>query len=124
MIRNAGVSGDINVTRWYSDNGGRWPTGLQPATAINPDLVGEVRMILLPRLTPNWDVQRTFQIRPDPNQSIPRWRCLERQNSAFRCPFVVGQSNGRDAAVEKSAENDFEARRPHPEEQNVFLRVI
>src|SRR5215471_12367123 len=28
--------------------GGRWPTGLQTPTTINPDLVGEVRMILAP----------------------------------------------------------------------------
>jgi Carboxypeptidase regulatory-like domain/TonB-dependent Receptor Plug Domain len=46
----AGVSaGNINVQRdGIPITGGRWPTGLQPATAINPDLVGEVRMILAP----------------------------------------------------------------------------
>jgi hypothetical protein len=46
----AGVSaGNINVQRdGIPITGGRWPTGLQPATTINPDLVGEVRMILAP----------------------------------------------------------------------------
>lgn len=46
----AGVAaGNINVQRdGIPITGGRWPTGLQPATAINPDLVGEVRMILAP----------------------------------------------------------------------------
>jgi hypothetical protein len=46
----AGVAaGNINVQRdGVPITGGRWPTGLQPATAINPDLVGEVRMILAP----------------------------------------------------------------------------
>src|SRR5215510_14967634 len=46
----AGVAaGNINVQRdGIPITGGRWPTGLQPATTINPDLVGEVRMILAP----------------------------------------------------------------------------
>src|SRR5689334_3517344 len=46
----AGVAaGNINVQRdGIPITGGRWPTGLQPATSINPDLVGEVRMILPP----------------------------------------------------------------------------
>src|SRR5712691_2146185 len=46
----AGVAaGNINVQRdGIPVTGGRWPTGLQPATTINPDLVGEVRMILAP----------------------------------------------------------------------------
>jgi hypothetical protein len=46
----AGVAaGNINVQRdGIPITGGRWPTGLQPATAVNPDLVGEVRMILAP----------------------------------------------------------------------------
>ena len=40
----AGVAaGNINVQRdGIPISGGRWPTGLQPATTINPDLVGEV----------------------------------------------------------------------------------
>ena len=46
----AGVAaGNINVQRdGIPMSGGRWPTGLQPATTVNPDLVGEVRMILAP----------------------------------------------------------------------------
>jgi len=46
----AGVAaGNINVQRdGIPITGGRWPTGLQPATTINPDMVGEVRMILAP----------------------------------------------------------------------------
>src|SRR2546428_7596991 len=46
----AGVAaGNINVQRdGIPITGGRWPTGLQPATTVNPDLVGEVRMILAP----------------------------------------------------------------------------
>ncbi|HLH31336.1 MAG TPA: carboxypeptidase regulatory-like domain-containing protein, partial [Terriglobia bacterium] len=46
----AGVAAsNINVQRdGIPITGGRWPTGLQPATAVNPDLVGEVRMILAP----------------------------------------------------------------------------
>src|SRR5215468_3108502 len=46
----AGVAAsNINVQRdGIPITGGRWPTGLQPATSINPDLVGEVRMILAP----------------------------------------------------------------------------
>jgi len=46
----AGVAaGNINVQRdGIPITGGRWPTGLQPATQVNPDLVGEVRMILAP----------------------------------------------------------------------------
>ena len=46
----AGVAAsNINVQRdGIPISGGRWPTGLQPATSINPDLVGEVRMILAP----------------------------------------------------------------------------
>src|SRR5215813_13455533 len=46
----AGVAAsNINVQRdGVPVSGGRWPTGLQPATTVNPDLVGEVRMILAP----------------------------------------------------------------------------
>src|ERR1051326_7998485 len=46
----AGVAaGNINVQRdGIPITGGRWPTGLQPATQVNPALVGEVRMILAP----------------------------------------------------------------------------
>ncbi len=46
----AGVAaGNINVQRdGVPITGGRWPTGLQTPTTINPDLVGEVRMILAP----------------------------------------------------------------------------
>src|SRR5262249_34004399 len=46
----AGVAAsNINVQRdGVPISGGRWPTGLQPATTVNPDLVGEVRMILAP----------------------------------------------------------------------------
>jgi hypothetical protein len=46
----AGVSaGNINVQMdGIPITGGRWPTGMQTPTTINPDLVGEVRMILAP----------------------------------------------------------------------------
>jgi hypothetical protein len=46
----AGVAaGNINVQLdGIPVTGGRWPTGLQTPTTINPDLVGEVRMILAP----------------------------------------------------------------------------
>jgi hypothetical protein len=46
----AGVAaGNINVQRdGIPITGGRWPTGLQTATTITPELVGEVRMILAP----------------------------------------------------------------------------
>src|SRR6185503_6213674 len=46
----AGVaSGNINVQRdGIPVTGGRWPTGLESSTWLNPDLVGEVRMILAP----------------------------------------------------------------------------
>jgi hypothetical protein len=46
----AGVAaGNVNVQRdGIPITGGRWPTGLQTPTTINPDLVGEVRMILAP----------------------------------------------------------------------------
>src|SRR5262249_48621213 len=46
----AGVAGgNINVKRDVIPiTGWRWPTVLQPATPVNPDLVGEVRMILAP----------------------------------------------------------------------------
>jgi Carboxypeptidase regulatory-like domain/TonB-dependent Receptor Plug Domain len=46
----AGVSArDINVQRdGISINNGRWPNGLDSPTRMNPDLVGEVRMILAP----------------------------------------------------------------------------
>ena len=46
----AGVAaGNINVqVDGIPISGGRWPTGVQTPTTINPDLVGEVRMILAP----------------------------------------------------------------------------
>lgn len=46
----AGVAaGNINVQRdGIPVAGGRWPTGLESSTWVNPDLVGEVRMILAP----------------------------------------------------------------------------
>src|SRR5207237_5231231 len=46
----AGVSArDINVQRdGISINNGRWPNGLDSPTRMNPDLVGEIRMILAP----------------------------------------------------------------------------
>jgi len=46
----AGVAAaNINVQRdGIPVTGGRWPTGLDSTTEVNPDLVGEVRMILAP----------------------------------------------------------------------------
>src|SRR5437870_1121508 len=46
----AGVSArDINVQRdGVSVGGERWPTGINTATELHPDLVGEVKMILAP----------------------------------------------------------------------------
>ncbi|PYS36434.1 MAG: hypothetical protein DMG14_24405, partial [Acidobacteria bacterium] len=47
----AGVSAaNVNIQRDGVDASaaGRWPAGIQAATIINPDLVGEVRMILSP----------------------------------------------------------------------------
>ena len=47
----AGVSAaNIQIQRDGVDasGSGRWAAGLQPATTINPDLVGEIRMILAP----------------------------------------------------------------------------
>ncbi|HYR89735.1 MAG TPA: TonB-dependent receptor [Terriglobia bacterium] len=46
----AGVSArDVNVQRdGISAKGPRWPTGLDAATEMNPDLIGEVKMILAP----------------------------------------------------------------------------
>jgi hypothetical protein len=46
----AGVSArDINIQRdGISVNNERWPNGLETPTKMNPDLVGEVRMILAP----------------------------------------------------------------------------
>lgn len=47
----AGVSANnINVMRdgITANAGGRYPTGIQTATMINPDLVGEIKMILAP----------------------------------------------------------------------------
>src|SRR6266581_5655049 len=46
----AGVSArDVNVQRdGVSVNGPRWPTGIDAGTEIQPDLVGEIRMILAP----------------------------------------------------------------------------
>src|SRR5437870_7292774 len=46
----AGVSArDVNVQRdGVSVNGARWPTGIDAGTEIQPDLVGEIKMILAP----------------------------------------------------------------------------
>src|SRR5499426_4574542 len=47
----AGVSAaNVNIQRDGADASaaGRWPAGMQAATIINPDLVGEIRMILAP----------------------------------------------------------------------------
>jgi len=47
----AGVSaGNIQITRDGIESGAsaRWPNGVEGATVMNPDLVGEVRMILAP----------------------------------------------------------------------------
>ena len=47
----AGVSArNTNIQRdgVTADAGGRYPTGIQAATRMNPDLIGEVRMILTP----------------------------------------------------------------------------
>src|SRR5262245_12748396 len=46
----AGVSArDVNIQRdGISVNNQRWPNGLETPTIMNPDLVGEVRMILAP----------------------------------------------------------------------------
>ena len=46
----AGVSArDVNVQRdGISVNGARWPTGIDAGTEIQPDLVGEIKMILAP----------------------------------------------------------------------------
>src|SRR5262249_44912670 len=46
----AGVSArDINIQRdGISVNNQRWPNGLETPTKMNPDLVGEIRMILAP----------------------------------------------------------------------------
>ena len=105
----AGVAaGNINVQRdGIPITGGRWPTGLQPATTINPDLVGEVRMILAPVDAELGRGSGQFQIqtRSGTNQ-FHGGACLGRPELGFGCPFVVGQSNRRHPAVEKSAGND------------------
>src|SRR5262249_9139420 len=46
----AGVSArDVNVQRdGVSVGGERWPTGINTATELHPDLVGEIKMILAP----------------------------------------------------------------------------
>jgi len=47
----AGVSAaDVNIQRDGVDASaaGRWPAGFQPATIMNPDMVGEIRMITSP----------------------------------------------------------------------------
>src|SRR5262245_12544250 len=46
----AGVSArDVNISRdGISVNNQRWPNGLETPTKMNPDLVGEIRMILAP----------------------------------------------------------------------------
>jgi carboxypeptidase family protein len=46
----AGVSArDVNISRdGISVNNERWPNGLETPTKMNPDLVGEIRMILAP----------------------------------------------------------------------------
>jgi len=47
----AGVSAaNVNVQRDGVDasGAGRWPAGLQGATVVNPDLVGEIRMVISP----------------------------------------------------------------------------
>jgi len=127
MIRKfAGVAaGNINVQRdGIPITGGRWPTGLQPATTINPDLVGEVRMILAPV---DAELGRGSGTIPDSdpirNQSIPRWRCLGRAELSLGCPFVVGQSNRRHSAVEKSAGSDARLGGPIVRTRR-FLRVF
>src|SRR5215831_6163280 len=89
--------------------GGRWPTGLQTPTTINPDLVGEVRMILAPVDAEMGRGSGQFQIqtRSGTNQ--------------FHGGLVWDAQN---SALEKPAGNDLEAWRPYQEEQDVFLRVI
>ena len=49
----AGVSAaNVNIQRDGVDASaaGRWPAGFQPATIMNPDMVGEVRMITSPEI--------------------------------------------------------------------------
>src|SRR5215471_9320147 len=68
----AGVSAaNVNIQRDGVDASaaGRWPAGIQSATIINPDLVGEIRMILSP-VDAEWgEVMRKFRFKRAPGQT-------------------------------------------------------
>jgi hypothetical protein len=112
----AGVSArDVNISRdGISVNNQRWPNGLETPTKMNPDLVGEIRMILAPvdaemgrgngqiqiltrsgtneyRGSATWNVQNTaFDANTWQNNSrrvTPPWRNAHDYSLAFGGPI-------------------------------------
>jgi hypothetical protein len=115
---------DINVQRdgITADAGGKYTTGVQTATRINPDLVGEVRMVLAPvdaeqgrgngqiqiqsRSGTNayhgsavWDIQNTAlnanswaNNRVQPNPTKPDWTNQHEYTLSFGGPIKKGQT--------------------------------
>ena len=74
----AGVSAaNVNIQRDGADASaaGRWPAGIQAATIINPDLVGEIRMILAPvdAELGRGNAQIQVQTRSGTNRFVEHW---------------------------------------------------
>jgi hypothetical protein len=119
----AGVSArDINIQRdGISVNNERWPNGLDTPTKMNPDLVGEIRMILAPvdaemgrgngqiqimtrsgtnqfRGSAVWNVQNsvfdtnTWLNNATSPRITPSWRNMHEYNGAFGGPIKKNQT--------------------------------
>src|SRR4029079_4521107 len=92
----AGVSArDVNVQRdGVSMNNQRWPNGLEAPTKMNPDLVGEIKMILAPVDAEMGRGNGQIQIQTKSGTNQFRGSCVwSVQNSALNSNLWLNKTN-------------------------------
>jgi hypothetical protein len=115
----AGISAaNVTVQRDGVDasGAGRWAAGLQAATIINPDLVGEIRMVLSPV---DAEIGRgNAQVQVQTRSGTNRYRGAAVWSEQPRSGYSA------DAVVDQHQPIHLELRRPDHPEQNILLRTV
>ena len=86
---------NVRVNGVTSTAGGRYPTGVQTATMINPDMVGEIKLILTPVDAESGDGNGQIQIqtRSEPTNSAGAWWLFKEHGTQRK--HLVGNRNTR-----------------------------